>query len=352
MAEVKEMVEVEVGPEVSSHVAQILQASPFLRTIPGLECRITVGRRTWPLVIYRGAAAAAQDLSGQRLAQQRPGDGGRAVALVVATRLSTRDRDRLEQAGHSYVDAVGALHVQTPTVLVHVEPNGSTQRGFIPAPRGLGVVAVRIVQHLLHIPERQWKVSDLATETGASLGQAHNVLMRLDAEGLLQQQRSGRAVLRRLSDPGAVLDWLAQVPAASKLHERLKTYAYAPNPDALVLRLAEAAHASKTQWALTGAGAAKPWNAGSVVTALPVLMIRIDPQVPLIAVAPRLGLEAVDAGHNVLLVRDVGQLATHPPVPVHGPLAIAPKVRVYLDMLTEPRGRDAATLFREAVLGY
>jgi hypothetical protein len=214
------------------------------------------------------------------------------------------------------------------------------------------VVAVRLVQHLLEEPGKQWTVTDLAAARQASAGQGHSVLTRLDSEGFLEQRRPGRAVLRRSTDPTAVLDWLARVPAAGKLHERLKAYGYAPDPASLLTRLAYAAHTADLGWAVTGEAAASPWGVHQVVTALPVVMVRIDPDLHLPAAAARLDLKPVDSGHNVLLVRDVGRLATQPPIARNGPVAMAPKVRVYLDMLTEPRGHDAADLFREAVLAY
>src|SRR5664279_1237634 len=160
------------------------------------------------------------------------------VAVVVAERLLGQVRSALEQAGISYVDATGAVHLQTPGLLLHVEPGAVTRTGVVAPPRGLGVVAVRLVQHLLEEPGKQWTVTDLAAAGQASAGQAHSVLTRLDSEGFLEQRRDGRAVLRRLTDPTAVLDWLARVPAAGKLHERLKAYGYAPDPAGLVTRLA------------------------------------------------------------------------------------------------------------------
>lgn len=96
-----------------------------------------------------------------------------------------------------------------------------------------------------------------------------------DAEGFLQQRRHGRTVLSRMVNPTAALDWLAQVPAAGKLHERLKTYGYALNPDGLLARLAHDAHQSDVGWAVTGAAAVSLWGPQQLVTALPVVMPRL-----------------------------------------------------------------------------
>ena len=312
---------------------------------------LTVGQQTWPLVVGQGIAPTAQTAA-PFVAHQLQHAGNGQLALIVAERLPTHVRDHLEQAGWSYVDATGAVHLQAPGLLVHIERSAGARKGTVPPPKGLGVVAVRIVQHLLDEPDKEWAVTGLAAAADASAGQAHNLLARLDAGGFLRQRRHGRSVLSRLTNPTAALDWLTQVPAAGKLHERLTAYGYASNPDELVTRLAHDAHQHNVEWAVTGAAAVSLWGTQQLVTALPVVMIRIHPELRLPEAADRLGLEPVDSGHNLLLVRDVGQLATQPPIPRNGPVAMAPKVRVYLDMLTESRGTDAADLFRETVLGY
>lgn len=345
------LVAIELGPEVSDRAVQILCQVSKITAKRGKASSLTTGQQTWPLVVCRGIGATAQ-ATAPLVADQLQHAGNGRLTLIVAERLLTQVRDHLEQAGLSYVDATGAVHLQAPGLLVHIERGPGVRKGTVPPPKGLGVVAVRIVQHLLDEPDRDWTVTGLAAAAGASAGQAHNLLARLDAEGLLQQRRHGRAVLSHLVNPSAALDWLAQVPAAGKLHERLKTYGYASNPDKLVTRLSHDAHQHHVGWAVTGAAAVSLWGPQQLVTALPVVMIRIHPDLRLPEAADRLGLEPVDSGHNILLVRDVGQLATQPPVPRNGPVAMAPKVRVYLDMFTESRGTDAADLFRETVLGY
>ena len=89
----------------------------------------------------------------------------------------------------------------------------------------------------------------------------------------------------------------------------------------------------------------------SAVTALPVAMVRILPKPGLLEAAQTLGAEPAESGGNLLLVADVGEVGTRAAL-LNGPVAIAPEVRIWLDMLGEPRGEDAAALFREAVLGY
>jgi hypothetical protein len=175
-------------------------------------------------------------------------------------------------------------------------------------------------------------------------------LKRLEQEGFLQDRGSGQHRRRQVSNPTDLLDWLARVPAARRVHRQLKSYRYAADPTVLVTRLAHDATKAKIPWALTGAAAARVMGA-SVITALPVIMVRVPAARDLLELAGTLGLEAVDAGANVRLIADVGEVGLHG-ARHNGPVSLAPAARIWLDMLSEPRGDDAAALFREAVLGY
>ena len=80
-------------------------------------------------------------------------------------------------------------------------------------------------------------------------------------------------------------------------------------------------------------------------------MVRVPTGLVLLQLAGALGLQAVHVGANVQLIADVGEVGLHGSRR-NGPVALAPAARIWLDMLSEPRGDDAAALFREAVLGY
>jgi hypothetical protein len=271
------------------------------------------------------------------------------IALVVDERLSTAMRVALEEAGCSYADGIGHLHLDLPGMLLHSESAPRTP-GMIPPPRGVGTVGVRVVQELLGQPAHPWSVTELSRTSGASIGQAHNVLQRLEREGLMVASGSGPARRRRVAQPGDLLDWLARVPSARKVHARLNTYLYAPDPASLVDRLSSTAARSGAVWALTGAAAARAMGIATV-TALGIVMVRVPSQPGLVDAARLFGADPVDSGANVTLVSDVGAVGTQH-VQRYGPVSVAPAVRIYLDMLGEPRGREAADLFREAAIGY
>jgi len=343
---VKTLATIVLDPATPDRTRDILAALPRVAVKRGKRQAITANGTTHPLVVLQGIrphAHVTAPLLGDITKPDR-------VPIVVAERLTRSVRAALEDAGCSYADGTGAVHLELPGFLLHVEAPRARLKGTLPPPRGIGAVGVRVVQTLLLQPEREWGVVDLADASGASTGEAHKVLQRLESEGLVRVAGTGRARHRRVVQPADLLDWLARVPTARRIHARLNGYAYAPDPDALITRLSYKAHQSGITWALTGAAGARVMGV-SAVTALPIAMVRVPTKPGLLEAAEALGVEPVDSGSNVLLVADVGAVGTHAVIR-NGPVAVAPGVRVWLDMLSETRGEDAASLFREAALDF
>lgn len=340
------MATLELDAAVPDRVLDIAAAIPGLAVRRSPASRLRVDDESYPLLVIPAVGPYARGMTPTLVEFAGP----KRLALVVAERLLPNVRAELEQAGCLYADGAGSVHLAAPRFLLHREKDSARFSTTVPAPRGLGAVAVRVVQQLLADPEREWTVVDLAQAAGASTGQSHNVLKRLEQEGFLQDRGSGQQRRRQVSNPTDLLDWLARVPAARRVHRQLKTYRYAADPTSLVTRLAHDATEADGPWALTGAAAARALGA-SVVTGLPVIMVRVPAAIDLLQVAGALGLEAVDVGANVQLIADVGEVGLHA-AQRHGPVSLAPAARIWLDMLGEPRGDDAAALFREAILGY
>jgi hypothetical protein len=114
-------------------------------------------------------------------------------------------------------------------------------------------------------------------------------------------------------------------------------------------RIHERLSAAKIDYAITGAAAATIHGVGP--TSIPLSDVRVDPKVSLQNVAMLIGAELTERGPNLGLIRDVGRVGCLNPEARDG-LLIAPRPRVYVDLLAEKRGEDLGMNFREAVLGY
>lgn len=340
------MATLELDAATPDRVLDIVAAIPGLTVRRSHASLLRVDDESYPLLVFPGVAPYARAMTPALVELAGPN----RFALIVAERLPPNVRAELEQAGCLYADGAGSVHLAAPRFLLHREKDSARLSTTVPAPRGLGAVAVRVVQQLLAEPAREWTVVDLAQAAAASTGQSHNVLKRLEQEGFLQDRGSGQQRRRQVSNPTDLLDWLARVPAARRVHRQLKTYCYAADPTSLVTRLAHDATKADVAWALTGAAAARALGT-SAVTTLPVIMVRVPSAIDLLQLAGALGLEAVDVGANVQLIADVGEVGLQR-AQRHGPVWLAPAARIWLDMLSEPRGDDAAALFREALLGY
>ncbi|HUZ27503.1 MAG TPA: hypothetical protein VMV07_27445 [Streptosporangiaceae bacterium] len=342
----KNRVTIDLARDVPVRTADVLCRVPSVTVREGQpESRLRINGASIPLVVLSGLrpyAHVTANLLASLVGKERLG-------LVVGDRIARHVRRELEAAGCAYADATGAVHIDVPGLMLHVEPTQPRSTRRI-APSGVGVVGVRLIQVMLGDPQRDWSVEHLAAAAACSTGQAHNTAVKLESEGLLTVTGRGPARRRKIINPGDLLDWLANVPAARRLRERLPAYLYTPDPAGPVTLISASASDSKLEYAVTGTAGAAAFGA-LVTTATPYVTVRIDPDVELRAAAKALRAEPVDSGANLVLVRDLGRLGVHGKAQI-GPVAVASPVRIWLDMLGEPRGEDAAALFREAVLGW
>ncbi len=341
-------VTLELDKSVPKVTRTILAAIPGLIVKPDKrQNRLLVNGSSVPLALMSGRSAPLAQATAPIIAALA---GPEKLGFVVADRLPQHVRRELEHAGLAYADGTGAAHIDVPGLFLHVEGSPQRRKTQAPAPGGIGVVGVRAIQMLLGEPDRDWSIADLAEVAACSTGEAHKVLRRLEDEGFVAAQGRARGLRRRVIKPGDLLDWLALIPTARRIRERLHVFIYSSDPAGLATAISKYAFDAKLAYAFTGAAAARIWGA-STTTSIPVTMLRIHPEVPLVDASKMLHAEAVDSGSNVMLVRDFGELAVHGRTQ-NGPAAIAMPVRVWLDMLGEPRGEDAAALFREAVIGW
>lgn len=326
----------------------------ILRSLPGVAIRDTTGRNqlrlrsgTYPIALFAGIPRPFTRSTIPMLASL----AGPELGFVVADRLPLRVRRELEDAGVAYADGSGAAHIDVPGLFLHVQPGPVPSRqAAVSAPAGIGVTGVRVIQALLADPQRIWSVAGLATDAACSAGEAHRIMTLLEQERLLTARGRARGLRRIVTDAGALLDWLATVPPARRIRERQSAFVYEASPEKLVTTISSRGTEAGLTYAFTGVAAAHIYGA-TVKTAIPVTMIRIAPEIRLSEACSILQAEPVDRGANVALVRDFGMVGVHNRT-AQGTTPLAQPVRVWLDMLGEPRGEDAADHFREAVIGW
>ncbi len=327
---------------------------PELTVIHGTKDRVEVGGQRRALAILpRPAAGSEPALAANHLARMVP-EG--AVGLVAARSFPYRERDALEEAGLSWCDGRGALHLSWPGTLIHIDRSGRRRVANQIAGEDdyrLGPTGIRAVQVLLEYAGDEWTVNRLAEHARISVGLAHNVLRTMEQNRLLHAVGRGPKQRRVIDDRSAALDWLAAVDGTRRRPQGAATYLYARTDREIAQRFAEKAAEAEVTYAVTGA-------AGSQLLGVPVLNrivvthIRIGGLQPTEALA-RLGLEHLEAddagrGMNVELWSDVGEVGTFGAASIDG-IRVAPAIRVWLDLLRQgARNRDAAQIFREGTL--
>lgn len=337
----------ELDPTVPPAMRAILASIRGLEVkVDGLVNRLWVDGRAVDLVLTSRRppllSSAATDAS-------EDGRNRGAVTMVVAEKLPEQVRLELARVGFAYADGTGSAHFDVPGMLFHVEGRSARRQRDV-APTGLGVVGVRAIQALLTNPSHAWSIPDLRDAAGCSSGEAHRVFTVLEHNRFVTRVGKARSLRRRVDAPRDLLDWLAVVPPARRLREKLDASIYARDFEALVAIVATSALESDLPYAFTGSAGARVLGAGAT-TSIPIAMIRVHPSVPLAGAALILHAQPVDDGANVRLVRDFGELGTHGRT-VRGLAAVAQPARVWLDMLGEVRGEDAAARFSDAAFGW
>jgi hypothetical protein len=342
-------IRVELEAAAPERYRRALVGVPHVDVHAGRANRIGVGPDLRPLVLLPRAEAGTGDAAVRALLPLVPAG---AVGMVIARTIPRRERDLLEEAGLSWCDGRGAIHVEWPGVMVHIEGAAHPRVAGRVAER-LGPVGIRAVQVLLEAWEKEWTVTRLAREAAVSVGQAHTVFKALEAERLVTTSGKGPQQRRHLTDRPAALDWLAGLDRARRRPESAATYLYARTPDELLRRFADRASEAGLPYAVTAAAGSQLLGA-PVLTQLPVVQVRVG-ALPAGPALERLGLERLDAdeagrGANLELWTDTGELGTFGATTVNE-IRVAPPVRVWLDLARQRgRGADAAQLFREQIL--
>ena len=313
----------------------------ILRQLPSLDAVVTKDDEASLVIEYKPYLRGPE----ARIAAEQLRDRGNAI--VVAKQSTIRAREILREAGIGVVDAAGNAHLDLPGLVVHIEqpraPEPARQ-----APRMRGKAAV-IVQAILLEPDRDWKVVDLAKRSGASLGSVHRVVASLEARELLAGEGAGRAKRRRVANPGALLDLLAE-DLDNRGVERMPAYVFSQAPQDVSRMLSGRLQRQGIAHAVSGSAAAN--LLAPHLTSVPVAAVWIAAEQPLASAANAAEAEPADRGANVLFMQsnDDGGLAFREE---RDGVMLANVFRIYVDARHEPqRGPEQAEHLRREVIGF
>lgn len=262
----------------------------------------------------------------QHWIRSMPGSEG----LVAARYLSPPVRERLADAGVSYVDATGNVRVTLTKPGLFISHHGADRdpwRG--PGrPRGTlkGAPAARVVRALLDF-DRVWSVRELVEAAGVSTGSAYRVIQFIEEEGLITKQ--GAHV--RLPDWVPLLRrWSREYGFVSS--SRVTRWLAPRGLEPLLARVAEDHSNQEIRYAVTGTVAAAEWAA--YAPARSAMIYTADAH----RAAEAWDLRPVDAGANVMLAEPESDVVFTRTLnaTTDGQYTIAAPTQVAVDLLTGP----------------
>jgi len=268
--------------------------------------------------------------------------------VLVADRSTEAARSVLREHGIGYLDATGNANVALPGIYVQTDPSRKAPIARITPTTRLRGKAGLVVQALLIEPDLDWGVSFLAESSGVSVGLAHNVLARLEREGIAVSEGRGPQRVRRVVAPGALLDlWAEENDDRSN---RTTVFVLARSSEQLAKRTAELLGRAGIEYSLTGPAAAA--LVAPLVTSVPTVRFWVSRADPTERVLNEIGAERVDSGFNLTLDTSKDDVALRFPT-THAGMNIVNPFRLYVELLTDPqRGLEQANHLREEVIGW
>ena len=267
--------------------------------------------------------------------------------LLIAGESTAEARSILSRNGIALVDGLGNAHIELPGLLLHLDGSSKGRRSYRPGTPRLGGKSSIVAQALLIYPNREWRIVELAKEASVSTGLVHKVLERLQDNGVVATEGTGPYKVRRLVDPGALLDLWAEEEVSNPI--RSPGYLLAQTPQQLIEKLASGLEQARVDYALTGAAAAN--LIAPFVTAVPVVELWVSALAAPSDVHTLIGSKPVTEGANFFLLqlKNDAQLAFREEL---NGISISNRFRIYVDLLRNPRrGREQAQHLRREVIG-
>lgn len=298
-------------------------ATTVLRSPVGEEAQVRI--ETKQLLEVRDVPRLAE-----RLGRTRD-DNASGIELVVSRYLTRSTRDRLAEAGLSYVDATGNLLLRADSPAVFLSDRGADRDPWRgpgrPRSTLKGEPAAKVVRALLDMTG-PWKIRDLVSRSGAATGSVYRVVEFLESEALATRDENGLI---------AIPDWVALLRRWSKDYEFLQTNTVTQwiAPRGLEAALEAIRRSAVGDYAVTGSVAAATWAA--YAPARSAMVYAPNPE----QVAEEWGLRATDTGANVLLARPAYDVALERSIDREDGLRVVAPTQVAVDLMTGP-GRAPA----------
>ncbi|GAA3792630.1 hypothetical protein GCM10022226_09890 [Sphaerisporangium flaviroseum] len=276
-----------------------------------VESKHVVERRDTATLLHQLDAYAAEI----------PGSRG----VVVSRYLSPPVRKRLSDAGLSYVDATGNIHLSVPRPGLYIGDRGADRdpwRG--PGrPRGTlkGAPAAKVVRTLLDYG-KSWAIRELVDVAGVSTGSVYRVIEFLETENLATRSSSGAVI---------VPDWVALLRRWSEDYGFVRnshvTRWIAPRG---LSSLVQQASGSRVEYAVTGTLAAANWAPYAPTRSAMIYTADAGHAAQLWDLRP------ADAGANVMLAEPETDVVFTRTLADASGLTIAAPSQVAVDLMTGP----------------
>lgn len=281
---------------------------------------------------------------------ERERQPGRVVLVAGVVPLSWRSK--LRRAGVSFVDPSGVAEIAWPRVNVSSGQFArSVQRSRSPLPMQKShAVAVQELTVAALRGERL-SVGEVAERSNVGLSSASRAISQLEAHGLVEKHRGGRAVLVDVADPVLLAERLAERTAWPH-GSTLSAFAWGRHIWEVAAAVTQRAQAADVALSVTGRTALAYFG---VLGTSPPRQVRCWVGVQesqLAETARRLGLEPAPLEEsNVVLAADpwgVGMAGCAERTFEGSRAVIAQPVRVWCDLHSEQRGTEfAAQLWKE-----
>jgi hypothetical protein len=259
-------------------------------------------------------------------------------------------RELCESSGTSWLDLCGNAKITAPGLRIWIEgrPNKYIDRGRPPnlfAPKSSRIARQLLLDPLDALePIRFKSQAQLAQETGLDDGYVSKIVRGLAQEQYLVVDDAGAV---RPRDRNVLLDAWHDAYDFNR-HRMIKGHVAARSGEELLGRLVEAIKREKSEWAVTGLGAAWLYTHFAAFRLVTVYLSAM----PSRAVLKQIEFSEEPKGANLWLALPDDEGVFHGSQVVEGIRCVSP-VQTYLDLKAQPeRAKDAAAELRRKLLDW